>query len=207
MRQGLKKGVFIVFEGIDGSGKTTQGNLLKAKAEEADIDVVFVKEPTNGQWGLKIRNIARYGRDNVTLEEELRFFIFDRKEDVEQNIQPALDRNALVIADRYFYSNIVYQSTLGLDPNLIRSLNAKFPVPDLVIILEVTPGFSQVRITDSRNDTANLGYEQLHYLTDVKKAYDKLDDANIVRLDGTEDMETIHARIWERVLPFLESAG
>ncbi|MBW2624080.1 MAG: dTMP kinase [Deltaproteobacteria bacterium] len=197
-------GIFIVFEGIDGAGKSTQAVLLKKRLEEQGRRVTFVKEPTAGQWGQKIKEIARNGRQGVTLEEELDYFIFDREEDVEQNIRPALARGDLVLADRYFYSNIVYQTALGLDPKEIRRRNSAFPVPDLVIILDISPELSAVRINSGRQEGANLGYEQSGYLAKVKQAYNELDDPNIVRLDGSASIEAVGNRIWETVLPLLK---
>ncbi len=199
----LAKGIFIAFEGIDGAGKSTQALLLKDRLEKSGYKVTFVKEPTSGQWGRKIEEIAQNGREGISLEEELDYFIFDREEDVEKNIKPALKRKGVVIADRYFYSNIAYQSSLGLDPGEIRRRNMKFPVPDLVFILDIPPESSQERIITGRQEKANLGYEQLGYLAEVKQAYDKLDDSNIVRLNGSTSIDEVGNLIWEAVLPLL----
>ncbi|MFH1136014.1 MAG: dTMP kinase [Pseudomonadota bacterium] len=192
----LKNGLFLAFEGIDGAGKTTQAFRLKARLEKEGFGAVYVKEPTDGFWGRKIRAIARNGRAGVAPEEELSYFIRDREEDVRQNIAPALDRGQVVIADRYFYSTICYQSVLGLDPVEIRRLNLSFPVPDLVFILDISPRLSQKRITRLRNEEANLGYEQEEFLTKVKKVFDVLEDPNIVRLDGSADLEVLAEEIW-----------
>ncbi len=200
----LNKGIFIVFEGIDGAGKTAQALLLKDRLEKSGYKVTFVKEPTSGQWGRKIEEIAQNGREGVSPEEELDYFIFDREEDVEKNIKPALKRKDVVIADRYFYSNIAYQSSLGLDPDEIRRRNMKFPLPNLVFILDIPPKSSQVRIIAGRQEKANLGYEQLEYLTAVKMAYNDLDDPNIVRLNGSTSIDAIGNLIWEKVVPLLE---
>ncbi len=199
----IDPGIFIVFEGIDGSGKSTQAVLLKKRLEGMGRRVTFVKEPTEGKWGRKIKEIAQNGRADVTLEEELDYFIFDREEDVEQNIRPALEQGGIVLADRYFYSTIVYQSSLGLDPEVIRRRNSVFPVPHLVIILDIPLESSPVRINSGRREEANLGYEQLEYLAKVRQAYDGLTDPNIVRLDGTLSIEAVAENIWETVLPLV----
>ncbi|MBW2062580.1 MAG: dTMP kinase [Deltaproteobacteria bacterium] len=201
--QGLEQGVFVVFEGIDGAGKTTQAFILKEHIEKQGLEAVYVKEPTSGPWGQKIKDIARHGRNKISLEEELNYFIFDREEDVRENIRPALDRRSVVIADRYFYSTIAYQSALGLDPEEIRAKNAKFPVPDLVILLDISPELSRQRITANRKEQANKGYEQLGLLTAVKKAYETLQDSNIVRLDGRLNIETTARQVWDKVEPLL----
>lgn len=201
----LKRGVFLAFEGIDGAGKTTQAFVLKDRVEDFGLEAVYVKEPTSGQWGRKIREIASKGRAGVPAEEELDYFIFDREEDVRENIAPALGQNKVVIADRYFYSTIAYQSALGLDPMEIRKRNSDFPVPDMVFLLEIPPSLSQTRITRHRNEKANVGYEQLEYLGLVKKAFDALTDTNLARLDGTLDMATVTKEVWRRVRALLAS--
>jgi dTMP kinase len=199
----LKKGIFLAFEGIDGGGKTRQAFSLKENLEGLGVETLYVKEPTSGPWGRKVRRIAEVGRAQVSLEEELEWFIRDREEDVRLNIAPALARRAVVIADRYFYSTIAYQSALGLDPKEIRRRNAQFPIPDLVFLLEVPLHISQKRITVNRQEQANLGYEQIEYLGLVKKAYDALTDTNLIRLDSTRPPEVVAADIWNRVKPLL----
>ncbi len=204
-RRCLKKGLFIVLEGIDGAGKTTQAFLLKERIEKEGFEAVYVKEPTSGPWGQKIKDIALHGRQGISPEEELNYFILDRREDVQRNINPALKRKAVVVADRYYYSNIAYQSALGLDPERIRSLNSGFPVPDLVIILDVSPEVGRLRINMNRKEEANKGYEQADYLAAVRKRYEELSDPNIVRLDGTLDISSLARQVWEKVVPFLDT--
>ena len=84
----LKRGLFTAFEGIDGAGKTTQAFRLKKRLEEHGLGAVYVKEPTDGFWGRKIREIAQNGRQGIAAEEELSYFILDREEDVKNNIVP-----------------------------------------------------------------------------------------------------------------------
>lgn len=196
-------GTFIVFEGIDGCGKTTQALDLKETLINRGFDAVFVREPTSGKWGMKIREIAARGREHITPEDELNYFVWDRAEDVELNIGPVLERGGVVIADRYFYSNIAYQAALGLDEKLIRKKNAEFPVPDMVVMLEISPKLSGMRIVDGRKDQANKGYEQYGFLKKVKKIYDRLDDDNIVRLDGSLGRDQVKELIFSFVAPLL----
>jgi len=189
----------LVFEGIDGAGKTTQALLLKEKLEALGLETVYVKEPTSGRWGRKIREIAQKGRAGISAEEELHYFILDREEDVRENIAPALAESKVVIADRYFYSTIAYQSALGLAPEEIRAKNARFPAPDLVFLLEISPEQSQIRITGNRREGANLGYEQVDFLRTVKAKFDELTDRNIVRLDGGRPIELVADQVWAEV--------
>jgi dTMP kinase len=203
-RRPQKRGIFIAFEGIDGAGKTTQALALKTRLEEAGQRVRYVKEPTDGPWGRKIRRIAMEGRAHLTLETELDYFIRDREDDVRENIAPALSSGHVVIADRYFYSTIAYQSALGLNSDLIRHLNSTFPVPDVVFMLEISPELSQIRITENRGESANLGYEQKNYLKQVKAVFDNLPDHNIVRIDGASESSTVSQTIWDHTRYLLE---
>ena len=193
--QRLKRGVFFAFEGIDGAGKTTQAFLLKDYLTALGFPVIYVKEPTEGRWGRKIRLIALNGRDQVTREEELDYFIRDRQEDVDQNIAPALSVGEIVIADRYFYSTLAYQSVLGLDIEDIRKRNNDFPVPDLVFLIDISPRLSQVRITRNRGEEANRGYEQIDFLRQVKAVFDSLPDGNIVRIKGDREKNSVAREI------------
>jgi dTMP kinase len=193
----LKKGILIALEGIDGAGKTTQAkNLLDILTKEG-YDAVCFKEPTAGQWGLKIREIALNGRNHITVEDELNYFIFDRKEDVKENIQPALDSNKIVIMDRYYYSNIAYQGALGIDPEEIRKKNEseeKFPIPNVVIILNVAPNIGTSRIRKLRKEQLNK-FEEEKYLVKVRNIFNEMKEENIQIIDGARTIEDVEEHI------------
>ena len=95
-----RRGWLIVFEGIDGTGKSTQCQEMEVYLNKIGIPVVRFREPTDGIWGQKIRKILTVGRGDVTREEELSWFIEDRREDVENNINPSLSANKVVLLDR-----------------------------------------------------------------------------------------------------------
>ena len=90
------QGTLIIFEGIDGSGKTLQAKRVTGWLKEKGLPVVSFNEPTSGRYGQKIREIMHYGRHNVTAQEEFELFLKDRQEDVQNNILPALERNSIM---------------------------------------------------------------------------------------------------------------
>ncbi len=190
--------MFIVMEGLDGSGKTTQAELLVKRLREAGKKAVYLKEPTNGEWGEKIRKIATEGRAEVTPEEELRFFINDRAEDVEKNIMPALESGVVVVMDRYYFSNMAYQSALGLDMREIIRLNAGFPKPDMVFFIEMAPEDGLERI-GNRAGGANVGYEKIEFLKKVHEAFGRPEFDSMIRLDGKRTVEEVSGEIWQKV--------
>lgn len=185
---GLNRGFFIVIEGLDGAGKSTQAALLaealKAGGYEGDKAPELLKEPTDGPYGRQIRALARAGRQGLSPEEELDLFLKDRAEDVAQNIAPALLAGRPVICDRYILSNIAYQSALGLDEKYIRDRNQAFPWPDLTVILETPVETGLARIARSRAEGADAAFERPDFLGRVKKSFDRQNFPGLLRLNG-----------------------
>jgi len=144
--------MFIVLEGIDGTGKSTQARLLGEWFEKSGREVVLGREPTDGPWGRKLRESAN-GR--LGPEEELEYFLNDRRQHVEELIRPSLAAGKVVILDRYYFSTMAYQGARGFDPAEIRRRNEVFaPVPDHLFILDLDVDTALARI-GARGDTAN----------------------------------------------------
>jgi len=187
-------GILIVFDGIDGAGKTTQVDLLSQALKGTEITVVTSKEPTDGQWGQKIRQSAMTER--MPLDEELHAFIMDRKEHIENLIQPALDRGEIVILDRYYYSTICYQGARGEDKvKLRKNVMESALKPDISFIMDVNPHISQERI--EVRDGAPNSFENIDYLTEVRKVYHWLcqEDSSLYELDSNYTIEQLHSSI------------
>ena len=204
-----KQGIFIVFEGIDGSGKSTQAARLAQTLSARHLDVTLTREPTDGVWGRKIRNIARAGRAGTSLEQEISYFIEDRKQHVREVIHPALRRGGVVICDRYYYSTIAYQGALGADPERLRRLNEKthrFPKPDIVFYIDVSPS-AGIRRINTQRDGANAGYERAGFLTRVRAGFDALDDACIIRVKGTRPRDAVAREILAHVDGLMTAAS
>jgi len=191
----LKNGVLIAIEGIDGAGKTTQTKFLQKTLIAEGYDAISFKEPTDGKWGMKIKDIAMNGRENVTPEDELNYFILDRKEDVANNINPTLKDKKIVIMDRYYYSNMAYQGALGVDVGYIQKENeTQFPIPNIVIILDVAPKIGISRIKNLRKEKPNK-FEGETYLADVRKIFHEMDQDNIQIIDGTRSIEEVEKQM------------
>ena len=128
-----RNGLLISFEGIDGSGKSTQVSKVLNHFQSMKIPVVKYFEPTMGYWGLKARELFRTGHV-VPTPEEVSYFVKDRKEDVKDNVLPALEAGKIVLMDRYFDSTIAYQGALeSMTIDEILEENSFAPIPDLTL--------------------------------------------------------------------------
>ena len=191
----LKRGWLIVFEGIDGTGKSTQCQKMETRMREYGVPVVRLREPTDGVWGQKIRKILSDGRGAVTPKEELTWFIEDRREDVEKNILPALRENKVVLLDRYYYSTAAYQGALGFDPEAICRDNEAFaPVPDLAYLFIVPPEQCLKRIEQSRDGYSS--FERLEYLVKVQNIFESFHGPHIRKVDGVSSPDVIHGQLF-----------
>jgi len=191
--------VLIAIEGIDGSGKTTIAKFLEEELRKIGYDVVKFKEPTDSEYGMKIRKILK--ERNLSPREELELFLRDRELDVRDNILPALKSGKIVIMDRYYYSTIAYQGALGLDVEEIKELNKKFPKPDLVLILDVRPEKALERIKTKR--LLNR-FENLNYLKKVREIFLKLED-NVIVVNAERKLEDVKREVLRIVLKHLET--
>ena len=199
----MNRGALIAFEGIDGTGKSTQVALLAAALRARGLEVVETREPTDGPHGRRIRVLAAEGR-RAAPEEELALFWSDRAEHVESVIEPALARGAWVVTDRYTLSTVCYQGARGLDvAELVAESERRFPLPELAIVLELSPEQALERIRGrGAEDTA---FEALDRLQAVKDVYDALDLPYVVRIDASGPADSVHrtvlASIEQRIGP------
>jgi len=199
----MPPGFLIALEGVDGAGKTTQARLLAAALQQRGREVVLTQEPTTGPQGQKLRSYLQGPTRHLIPEEELALFLADRREHVEQVIQPALAAGKVVISDRYYYSSVAYQWALGLDPAHILALNETFaPRPDLVIILKVPLKTAWARRVQGRSEPRQLS-ESPEYLERVAAIYDTLKGPHLHHLTATGSREETHALILRLTLTAL----
>ena len=194
----LKRGYLIVFEGIDGTGKSTQCSLLSKSLSEKKIPNIVLAEPTKGIWGMKIRRVLSEGREGISPKEELSWFVNDRKEDISKNIMPALLDNKVVIMDRYYFSTAAYQGALGLNPEDIRTENENFaPIPDRVLIFLTSPDVCLQRIESSRDQKS--AFEKIEYLQNVETIFKSFVGPNISFINSIGSVSEVHKKVLTEV--------
>jgi len=202
----VKRGVLIAFEGIDGTGKSTQIELLAARLRELGLAVVVTREPTDGPHGRRIREMFLQ-RASLSPAEELRLFVEDRREHVAQLIAPALAAGKVVLTDRYYFSTVAYQGAAGHDPAVLLALNESFaPRPDLVLLLEAPPAVGVRRVRELRGESLN-DFEQEEYLRRVAEIFAGFNDSRMRRIDAIGDIEGVRRQVWPPVRELLVQKG
>jgi dTMP kinase len=195
----MAKGFLIALEGIDGSGKSTQAEMLAASLKKDGHQVVLTREPTHGPAGQRLQRYLLGPSRHLSPAEELDLFMADRREHVAQIIKPALERGQVVLTDRYYYSSVAYQGALGLDPNDILAANEAFaPVPDLVFILELPVTQALARLA-KKGKAARQVSESFPYLKRVEAVYASLKGPQFRRLDAARPPMEVHAALLEEV--------
>lgn len=199
-------GLLIAFEGIDGTGKSTQIGLLADYLAGKGLPAVITREPTDGPYGRRIRAMfAR--RDQMTPEEELGLFMDDRRDHVQKVLSPALSAGKVVLTDRYYFSTAAYQGAAGGDPDRIIADNEQFaPVPDLVLLLTLSPAESVHRIRNLRGETLN-DFEQEDMLAKVAAVFAGLNQEYIRRIDASGSPGAVHAEVVTEVEEMLAERG
>ena len=190
----MNRGLLIVFEGIDGSGKSTQCRMLADLLNKKGIANISLAEPTRRKWGMKIRQLLAKGRNGISSNEELEWFMNDRREDVKQNIEPALKAGKVVLMDRYYFSTAAYQGALGFDPEKIRVDNERFaPIPDRVLIFHNSPEKSLERIESSREEKS--AFEKRDYLIEVQTIFKSFTGPNIRYVSSDSSLEKVYEQV------------
>lgn len=198
----MERGLLIVFEGLDGCGKSTQLDLLYGVLCERFLEderaVIRTKEPTDGPVGRRIREMAR-GSVRVTPEQELQWFIEDRREHTREVLEPGLARGAIVLSDRNWLSNVAYQGARGLEvAEILRANRNEFSDPDLVLIFDIAAAVGLARVR-ARGGVAEPAFEELEFLTRVEKIYGSIDLPFVKRIDASPSVTEIHQAVLEVV--------
>ena len=188
--------MLIDLEGIDGCGKSTQSKFLMEKFEENNEKAITLKEPTSGKYGKKLWEMLS-GKREATTEQILDLFVRDRKEHVDNKINPALKEGKIVLMDRYYYSTMAYQAAAGIDVNRIRKDNEFAPKPNIVLIFDLPADLAMKRVKG--HSVADV-FEKEEHLEKVREAYLNLRDDPLVRIiDSTRTPEEIFEEVWKLV--------
>ena len=208
----MKKGLFITFEGPDGSGKTTQIKLLSDYLRSKGLDVVTTIEPGGTEIGRKIRKIL-LDKENPDMSPKAEAFLFlaSRAELVSKVIAPALSEGKIVLCDRFFDSAVVYQGIargLGEKQILEMSLWATGGVvPDITFLLSVKVSKGKKRMDAAGKKTDRIELEKDGFKEKIYRGYLDIAGKNkgrIVIIDGEENIENIFKEIKRKVCGYLE---
>lgn len=201
----MPQGLFLSFEGIDGSGKSTQIDLLTAQLTRAGIPWLLNREPGGAPVSKQIREILLSPANHVSPTAELLLYFANRAQNVDELIRPALAAGKLVISDRYTDSTIAYQGTgRNLGVPLVRQLHqiaCRGTEPALTIYLRVTPEVSAARLRNLSKDRLEAEAGSFHRR--VFEAYEELaatEPHRIVTVDGNRDSDTVAHDIWKIVI-------
>ncbi len=196
-----KKGIFLVIEGLDGSGKTTQAQLLAEKLK-AKYNVHLTAEPSHGKIGTFIRESCLYENQRLPTEAEALMFAADRIEHMYSEIKPALDEDKLVICDRYIYSSLAYQGNSGLSLDWIKTMNARALQPDICIFIDVPPEKVIERLQRKKSVMETLEMQQK-----VREVYLKyVEKGELVKVDGDKPVEQVAEDLYKTVVGLMEAA-
>jgi dTMP kinase len=192
--------MFLVFEGIDGSGKSTQARLLEtALREERRLSVLLVREPGGTKLGERLRDLVLHpGSEALAPETELFIFMAARSHLLRMRILPALERGKVVISDRFLWSSIVYQGTAGGIPTKEILRMGRLAAPGVSVtrtfLIDVDPQVAFARVA-SRNRMEKRGLEfQLRVRAGFLALAEKF-KSRVVVIDGRGRPEAVHARV------------
>lgn len=200
-----KRGLFITFEGTEGSGKTTQAELLAEWLTAADP--VLVREPGGTELSEQIRDLLLYRGLEIDPEAEMYLFMASRRQLIAEVIGPALAAGQIVVADRYHDSTLAYQ---GGARGVATTWPASFPRPDITFLMEGPVEAGLGRHEDAGKSKDRMEAESLEFHNKVAAAYARLAEAEperFVRLDATGSRDRIHLEVRERLQPLLDERG
>lgn len=198
----VKRGTLIVFEGIDGSGKSTQLRRAAESLTDRGLDIIVTREPTEGRWGRRIREMARSG-DGVAPEIELEWFFEDRREHMREIVEPALAAGHIVLSDRSYISTVAYQGARGLDPTkILTESEAEFARPDLILLFELSAEEGLARVHE-RGGEGEPVFENLDFLERVAAVFETLEIDGLQRIDASRSENEIAVQVLEILELFL----
>ncbi|MGA0848021.1 MAG: dTMP kinase [Pontimonas sp.] len=203
-------GLFITFEGGDGSGKTTQINLLASWLESEGHTVVITREPGGTDLGTELRNIILHREGFIAPRAEALLYAADRSHHIHTLVRPALQRGEIVVQDRYLDSSVAYQGAgRVLDPTEVRNISVwatENLMPDLTVVLDVPASVAKERQAAGERQYDRLEAEAEDFHTRVRESYLALaaeEPHRFLVIDGESSIEEIHQAIVDKVSDLL----
>ena len=196
------KSLFIVFDGLDGSGKGEMVERLEEHLVDKGIKVLVTKEPTDGRYGKQIRDILRKERDpRAGGELCLKLFVKDRGEHLKKEIEPFLKQDeSVVVCDRYYYSTMAFQRTQGVDMEKLIIENMAFRTPDIAFILDLPVEIALERVEKRGKNKEK--FEQPEFMGELRENFLKLGkelEDNIKIIDASKSKDEVFSQIKEEV--------
>ena len=201
----MRKSLFIVIDGMDGSGKSELIKLLHNYlfTKNKKYRILTTREPTNGTYGEKIRRFLIEEKDpSLNAEVLLELFTKDREEHLKNVILPFLENNDhelnIILCDRYYYSTIAFQSTQGMDIERTLEENKNFRKPDIAFILDVKPEIALERIKNRDKEK----FEQIEFMQKLRKNFLDLSihlDDNIKIVDASKNPDEVFKDVKEEI--------
>jgi dTMP kinase len=204
-------GLFITFEGGDGSGKSTQAEMLSEWLRSRGRAVVHTREPGGTGLGQQLREIVLHSRGDIAPRAEALIYAADRAHHVATTVRPAIERGEIVVQDRYLDSSVAYQGAgRALDEAQLRWISlwaAEGLLPGLTVLLDLDASAGLARVARVRTRYDRLEAEQGGFHARVRAAYLRLaaaEPARFLVLDAAQDAVQIAAAVRERVAALLD---
>ncbi len=203
------QGKFITLEGIEGSGKSTNLEIVKNILDKNKIDYVLTREPGGGPLGPHLRKLLLDKDQSISPSVEMLLMMADRKDHIDNLINPNLEKGVWVISDRYLDSTIAYQGGgRRLDINVITSLSEalKLPTPDLTILFDLPVDIALQR-AEERSELDRFEREPQDFHSRIRDSYLRLASSNhrIKTVDSSKDVESVSLQVEKHLTDFLNA--
>ena len=203
------KGKFITLEGIEGSGKSTNLESIKTVLDQKKIEYVITREPGGGPLGSHLRKLLLDKEQSISPSVEMLLMMADRKDHVDNLINPNLNKGICVISDRYLDSTIAYQGGgRQLDTDLINSLSVtlKLPTPDLTLLFDLPVDVALQRAAE-RSELDRFEREPKDFHSRIRDSYLELASNNhrIKTVDSSKDTKLVSKQVEKYLSEFLNA--
>ena len=202
------RGKFITLEGIEGSGKSTSLDTISKSLETHNIEFIVTKEPGGGPLGKDLRKMLLDKKTSISSEVELLLMMADRKNHIDNIVEPSLEKGVWVISDRYLDSSYAYQgggrqidvSKIDLFTELL-----KLPIPDLTLLFDLSPEIALQR-AKNRSELDRFESEPMDFHQRIREAYLTLANDNIERyvvIDASKDIQNVKDQVQKQLNQFI----